>query len=88
MAKSEKEGGVISEKRPSFNDGRQEFTVVTLEGEVVNASGHRDQLKRQYGLLAICGLALTVDNAWVVLGLSLSISIGKRTATSEASTVR
>jgi amino acid transporter len=46
-----------------------------LQGEIVNASGHIDQLHRQYGLLSICGLALTVDNAWVVLGTSLAISV-------------
>ena len=44
-------------------------------GEVVNASGHRDQLQRQYGLLSICGLALTIDNAWVALGGSITVSI-------------
>ncbi|KAL1305066.1 hypothetical protein AAFC00_002004 [Neodothiora populina] len=48
---------------------------VTKEGEVINASGHRDQLTRQYGLLSICGLALTIDNAWVALGGSLTISL-------------
>ena len=41
-----------------------------------NASGHRDQLKRQYGLLSICGLALAIDNAWVALGGSITVSIG------------
>ena len=49
--------------------------AITLEGEIVNASGHRDQLSRQYGLLSIMGLALTVDNAWVALGTSLAVSI-------------
>ncbi len=50
-------------------------SVVTETGEIVNASGHRDQLKRQYGLLSICGLALTIDNAWVALGGSIAVSI-------------
>lgn len=52
-------------------------SVVTKGGDVVNASGHRDVLQRQYGLLSICGLALTIDNAWVALGGSLTISICK-----------
>lgn len=43
--------------------------------QIVNASGHRDQLHRQYGLLSICGLALTIDNAWVAFGGSLTVSI-------------
>lgn len=41
----------------------------------INASGHADQLPRQYGLLAICATALTIDNAWVVLGGSFVVSI-------------
>ena len=52
-----------------------EQIVISLDGEVLNASGHIDQLHRQYGLLSICGLALTVDNAWVALGTSLAISV-------------
>ncbi|CAK7219865.1 hypothetical protein SEUCBS140593_004037 [Sporothrix eucalyptigena] len=44
------------------------------DGEV-NASGHPDQLTRQYGLLRVAGAAITIDNAWVVLGSSISVSI-------------
>lgn len=50
-------------------------TSIVQDGEVVNASGHRDQLQRHYGLLSICGLALTIDNAWVALGGSIAVSI-------------
>lgn len=50
-------------------------TSIIQGGEVINASGHRDQLKRHYGLLSICGLALTIDNAWVALGGSIAVSI-------------
>ncbi|KAF2006583.1 putative choline transport protein, partial [Amniculicola lignicola CBS 123094] len=50
--------------------------VVSIENGVpVNASGHKDQLKRQYGLLGICGLALNIDNAWIALGGSVTIAI-------------
>jgi hypothetical protein len=45
--------------------------------EIVNASGHRDQLDRQYGILSICGMALTVDNAWVAIGTSMNVAICK-----------
>ncbi|KAF4984585.1 hypothetical protein FZEAL_262 [Fusarium zealandicum] len=41
----------------------------------VNESGHSDQLTRQYGLLGLTGIAVTVNNAWVVLGSSISVSI-------------
>jgi hypothetical protein len=48
-----------------------------LDGEVVNASGHKDQLKRQYNIWSLCGLALNIDNAWIALGGSLAIAISK-----------
>ncbi|KAF2182560.1 choline transport protein [Zopfia rhizophila CBS 207.26] len=59
-AEFEKGGGII---------------VSVEEGVALNASGHKDQLKRQYGLLGICGLALNIDNAWIALGGSVSIAI-------------
>ncbi|KAJ7754706.1 choline transport protein [Mycena maculata] len=34
-----------------------------------------DQLDRQYGLLSICATALTIDNAWVALGGSITVSV-------------
>lgn len=46
-----------------------------LDGQAVNASGHKDQLRRQYGIWSLCGLALTIDNAWVALGGSIAIAI-------------
>jgi choline transport protein len=51
-------------------------TVLRIEGEEVNASGHRDQLQRQYSIWSICGLALTIDNAWVALGGSIVVAVG------------
>lgn len=63
------------------NDTVEAGTIIESErGEVVNASGHRDQLQRQYGLVSICGLALTIDNAWVALGGSITVSICKSRA--------
>ena len=69
------DGTLPTEKRHSSVAG--DDVVITMNGEIVNASGHRDQLQRQYGILSICGMALTVDNAWVAFGTSLSISICK-----------
>lgn len=67
-------------KHPVVETGGQseEETVAAVEdGVVVNASGYKDQLRRQYGLLGLAGIALTVDNAWVALGSSISVSIRK-----------
>ena len=59
----------------SFDNVDGAVSVMQESGEIVNASGHRDQLKRHYGLISICGLALTIDNAWVALGGSIAVSI-------------
>lgn len=64
---------------PELGENSGDETVAAVQdGTVVNASGYRDQLKRQYGLLGLAGIALTVDNAWVALGSSISVSIGTR----------
>ncbi|KAK3393754.1 amino acid/polyamine transporter I [Podospora didyma] len=56
--------------------GSEDEIVVAVEnGIVINASGYKDQLKRQYGLVGLAGIAITVDNAWVALGSSISVSI-------------
>ncbi|KAF7552094.1 hypothetical protein G7Z17_g4560 [Cylindrodendrum hubeiense] len=58
--------------------GVNEDSAVVGETAVrINASGHKDQLARQYGLVGLTGIAVTVNNAWVVLGSSISISICK-----------
>lgn len=67
MGRSSPESGGLAE---------DETVVAVQEGGVINASGYKDQLKRQYGLVGLAGIALTVDNAWVALGSSISVSIG------------
>lgn len=66
-----------TESKPDLEDAAvgKKGTLVTQEGTIVNASGHKDQLQRQYGLFAICGLALTIDSAWVAMGGSLSVAV-------------
>jgi hypothetical protein len=70
---------LIDEKKEPERDvdgGSIDETVVAIEsGAVVNASGYKDQLKRQYGIVGLAGIALTIDNAWIALGSSLSVSI-------------
>jgi choline transport protein len=61
------------EKRDNLPDD----IALGSDSQLVNASGHPDQLNRQYGILSICGMALTVDNAWVAIGTSLNVAICK-----------
>lgn len=50
-------------------------SAILTSHTLINSSGHRDQLDRQYGILSICGMALTVDNAWVAIGTSMNVAI-------------
>lgn len=62
---------------PSLEQGRRKSSIVgVLGGHAVNASGHEDELQRQYGIWSLCGLALTIDNAWVALGGSIIVASG------------
>lgn len=36
--------------------------------ELVNASGHKQELERNFGLLSICAVAVTTGNTWIALG--------------------
>jgi choline transport protein len=63
-------------KAPTDVEGSEDEAVVVIEdGVALNASGWRDQLNRQYNLLSLTSVALTVDNAWAALGSSISVSI-------------
>ena len=69
------EGSHVENRDPEKSDDVDPRISIIQGGEIINASGHPDQLKRHYGLLSICGLALTIDNAWVALGGSIAVSI-------------
>lgn len=75
MADGYLETGHYGDDKEKINDIDRRVSVIGERGEIVNASGHRDQLQRHYGLVSICGLALTIDNAWVALGGSIAVSI-------------
>jgi hypothetical protein len=39
--------------------------------EVVNASGHKQELQRNFSLLSICAIAVTTGNTWIAQGGSV-----------------
>lgn len=76
MTTGESKTTAIKTQGRSLDGGSEDETVAAVEnGVVVNASGYQDQLRRQYSLLGLAGIAVTVDNAWVALGSSIQISI-------------
>ncbi|KAL5120446.1 hypothetical protein ACEQ8H_001736 [Pleosporales sp. CAS-2024a] len=44
-------------------------------GEVLNASGHKQELERQFGLLSISSIGITTGNVWAALGGSIVIAL-------------
>jgi hypothetical protein len=77
MSSDENNVSTTVEKKPEHGGVDDEIIASVDGGLQINAAGHRDQLKRQYNLWALAGIALTVDNAWAALGSSISVSIGK-----------
>ncbi|KAI1638797.1 amino acid transporter [Biscogniauxia mediterranea] len=76
MASTESGRADSAENKQPELGGIDDETVAAIDSGIqVNAAGYKDQLKRQYGLLGIVGVALTVDNAWAALGSSISVSI-------------
>lgn len=69
------------DKKPELGGLEDETVAAVEEGVQINAAGYRDQLKRQYNLVALAAVALTVDNAWAALGSSISVSIGESSPT-------
>lgn len=45
----------------------------TLSGsaEAINASGHKQELQRNFSLLNICGVGITTGNTWTAIGGSI-----------------
>lgn len=70
---TEKEIGHVPEKEiaptPDYtHDG-------PVDGELVNASGHRQELERNFGLLSICAVAVTTGNTWIAQGGSVVVAL-------------
>ena len=52
-----------------------ETSVATIPETPINASGHRQELDRNFNLLSICSLGVTSGNTWIALGGSLTVAI-------------
>ncbi len=52
-----------------------EVATVTVEEAPINASGHRQELDRNFTLLTLCGLAISSGNDWIALGGSVTVAI-------------
>ncbi|KAK4989725.1 hypothetical protein LTR50_003050 [Elasticomyces elasticus] len=44
-------------------------------GEVINVSGHVQELDRSFGIWSICAMGVVSDNAWVAGGGALVVAL-------------
>ena len=51
------------------------FGTITSEEVPINPSGHRQELDRNFGLLSLCGFAISSGNAWIAVGGSVTVAI-------------
>lgn len=45
------------------------------QGELINASGHKQELERNFSLLSICAVAVTTGNTWIAQGGSVAVAL-------------
>lgn len=64
MEKTEQESGKRSTPEYEADDN-------VGVGIVLNASGHKQELARQFSLLSICSIGITTGNVWAALGGSI-----------------
>lgn len=57
----------VSSEKPAPVD----VDVATGDGEVLNASGHKQELERNFSLLSLCAIGITTGNVWAALGGSI-----------------
>ena len=38
------------------------------QATLLNVSGHKQELQRNFGLISLCGLGITSGNVWIALG--------------------
>ncbi|KAL2004547.1 hypothetical protein VTN00DRAFT_3432 [Thermoascus crustaceus] len=50
--------------------------VKVLEtGEIVNASGRKQELERNFSLLNMCAVAIVIGNCWTITGATITLAL-------------
>ncbi|KAI4706616.1 hypothetical protein J4E89_008683 [Alternaria sp. Ai002NY15] len=63
------------EKKSAEKPRPEDIDEATGVGEVLNASGHKQELERNFSLLSICAIGITTGNVWAALGGSIVIAL-------------
>lgn len=65
----------MGEQKSSAEKPRLEADDTVDVGEVLNASGHKQELERNFSLLSMCAIGITTGNVWAALGGSIAIAL-------------
>ncbi|KAJ6786634.1 hypothetical protein PWT90_03724 [Aphanocladium album] len=47
----------------------------SASSDLINPSGHKQELERNFSLLSLCGVAITTGNTWTAIGGSVAVAI-------------
>lgn len=64
----------IKDEKHDQSLGQAEDDVDVGQTELVNASGHKQEVDRNFGFWSICSLSVCADNAWAAGGGSLVVA--------------
>lgn len=75
MSASEIPQEKIVSEIPQEQTGVTETTAEDQPQELINASGHRQEVERNFSLLSICAIAVTTGNTWIAQGGSVVVAL-------------
>ncbi len=76
-ARGEKFSGVNMTKEASLSHEPMEGHAITADGEIfingqlLNIAGHKQEVKRNYSMWALCAVAVVIGDCWAVQGASV-----------------
>lgn len=76
MAAVDEKKDPISNASPNDSSIDHPDNAVSIkDADLINASGHKQELDRNFGLLAAAGVGLVVGNVWPAVGGSILVAI-------------
>ncbi|KAI9932134.1 hypothetical protein MW887_009643 [Aspergillus wentii] len=66
---------MAKESYPDKSAALESATEDKAQGELINASGHRQEVERNFSLLSICAVAVTTGNTWIAQGGSVTTAL-------------
>jgi hypothetical protein len=58
-------------EKPTSDTDARSVSQENASRELINASGHKQELERNFSLINLCGVAITTGNTWTAIGGSV-----------------